>query len=167
MKYKVVYDFAAEPVRLFPFIFLIVFLFCLRHVWRQLSAYPKKDKVFLFLLKKESTLGAIVLGAFCLFLTLVSLNMADYMRTKKNYRTGQFRQTLGYVTKFSESHYTKYNAVHFTLNGFNFVFADNDIRYGCGYSGVSHAGITDSSLLRIYYIPEDGTNTVLRIEKFQ
>lgn len=167
MEYKVVYDFAEEPIRLFPFIFLVVFLFCLRHVWRQLNAYPKKDKALFSLLKKEQTFGAIVLGTFCLFLAFVSLNMANYIHTKKAYRTGQFQQTLGYVSKFKETRSTKYNAIQFTLNGLNFVFADNGIQYGCGYGGVSHAGITDASLLRLYYIPDDGTNTVLRIEKFR
>lgn len=167
MKVKVIYDFADEWPRLYPFIFFGVSLFCIFYFGRTVKRYRKEDIPFIRLFTDRNFIGSILMGLFCLLSGYLLLNPQGYLHTKAVYKNAAFKQTLGYVVNFKDRHYSKYRVASFTLNGLSFEFTDNNVLYGCHYKPVSNSGIRDSSLLKIYYFTDDGTNRVLRLETFK
>lgn len=164
---KTVYDFADKPVHLLSFVFFTGALLCLGYVWIIWERVRRKIRPFLDEISDRPKLGIIALGVICCLIGYMHLNIKDYIYTKHIYKTKQFKQTLGYITGYRDRLYSKHYEINFTINGLNFEFSDNNSLYACNYNDISHTPIEDSSLVRVYYFTDNGTNRVLRIETFK
>jgi len=162
MKVRVIYDFADEWPRLYPFILFAISLFCLFYFGRVIRKYRRNSIPYIRLFNDRSFIGFTLAGFFCFFVGYLALNLPDYMHAKTIYQTGRYKQAFGYVSHVNESHRSKCNELSFELNGLSFTFADCYSLYGCSYDLASRSGIGDSSLVRVYYTDDNKDNMVLR-----
>lgn len=167
MTFKVVYDFADEWPRLYPFLFFVASLLCMIYCRRVIKKYRKGNVRFSMLFNDRPFVGSVLAGCLFLFMGYLLLNPLDYMNAKAVYKNTAFKQTLGYVSHFKDKTYSKCRIADFTVNGLNFDFPDNGALYGCQYKPISRSGIKDSSFIQIYYFTNNGTNRVLRLEIFK
>lgn len=167
MAFRVIYDFADDYPHFYSFIFFAVSLGCGWYSWRQIREERRKHPASYHAYTKESIVGPILAGCFCFLVGYETLKPGDYIQTKTIYKTGTFKKTTGYITSYTERHPGKHDVISFTLNGLKFEFANNTVWYGCGYSDISHARITDSALVSLFYFTDDGSHRVLRIERFK
>lgn len=167
MTFEVIYDFADEYPHFYSLILLAISLSCYWYSCRKIRKERRQNPTSYSAYVNESIVGPFLAGCFFLLAGCLTLKPKDYLLAKTIYGTPVLKQTIGYITNYSEKYPGRHKEICFVLNGLKFEFANNRISYGCGYSDISRARIADSTLVRIFYFTDAGSHTALRIECFK